>query len=83
VGALHRKSNAVVTKAAHSDGNGTLYRVFLDRHHDQRLLDQFECGGLVSEAHIGQREIAIVASNLVSQPTTTEGGFMPNSTRLC
>ena len=40
------------------DRNGTIHRVFLDRIHGHRPLRQSECGGLVTEAHIGQREIS-------------------------
>jgi hypothetical protein len=38
--------------------NQAIHRVFLDRIHGYRLLDESECGGFISKTHVGQREIA-------------------------
>ena len=45
------------TRARISIAIGPPHGVFLDRDHGHRPLDQFECGGFVTEAHTGQREI--------------------------
>ena len=37
------------TRARTSIGNGTTYRVFLDRHRGHLPLDQFERGGYVTK----------------------------------
>ncbi len=46
------------TRARISIGPGPVERVFLDRDRGHRLLDESQRGGLVTKAHIGQREIA-------------------------
>ena len=45
------------------DRNGTIHRVFLDRDHGHGPFRQSQRGGFVTEAHIGQREIANEADN--------------------
>jgi hypothetical protein len=39
------------------DRNGSIYRVFLDRISGHGVFGQSQCGGFVTQAHIGQREI--------------------------
>ena len=45
------------------DRTGTIQRVFLDRNRGHGPFGQSQCGGFVTKAHIGQREISNEANN--------------------
>ena len=55
---LQSSDSAVGLARLRRHRNGTHYRVFLDRIHGDGLFRQSQCGGLVTETHIGQSEIA-------------------------
>ena len=46
------------TRARISIGLGPVHRVFLDRIRGHGAFGQSQCGGFVTETHIGQREIS-------------------------